>query len=668
MKTSGQTRKHCFQDAGLRGKIRFNIRTENDNQSGFTIDPKTHYLKTTGTELTSGLHKVHIEALDYGTPPKSSGFEEFTVRVGRIPPEFVGIPYNGNFSEASVRGSVVTKVQAISRSGAPVRYEILTDEVKNTFAINHLGELTLLRELDYDTAKDSDRQFSFVARAMEQVYAGLTRDVDVNLKLVNADDHLGMFKRPAERLKRQEYRPSFDPIYKIDVEDCDCATNCSYCQPGEMIYSIGDTTGFFGVTKDGGIMMIKDLDAEHTNYFCFPVYVTDSATNGRRRTSYLELTVVDVDDTPPLFPRFTYEFLIFEDAPKDQVVDVVQAFDLDLTTKPEDISYTIIRAHPFATQEYFTVGKHGVIKVFKNNNQFRGSDIYELTIIAMDEANHQSFHPPIVTIRVLDVNDHKPVFKDCKEQSIDENKPVGTLLTNLNATDKDRGVNKLIEYNLVPFQGHNFFKIDSETGEVRTTDVLDREQYDEIFVVAKATDNPGTISALRQSSYCQFVVKVRDVNDNHPKFPVESFEVNVLRTLPKGASILRVEAEDPDLGANAEIEYRILTQKVAQRQVNYIEVVEKTGEVKIKNSMLGLDLNDEITVVIKATNKEKIIGSVGGRKSETTVNIKFSTEAPPKFNQSKYIVDVRENRTAGSTVLTLKSIDVKIKNDVNIKI
>ena len=304
------------EDTGLRGKIRFNIRTENNHQSGFTIDPNTHYLKTTGTELTSGLHEVQIEALDYGTPPKSSGLAKFTVRVGRIPPEFVGTPYNRNFSEASVRGSVVTKVQAISRSGAPVRYEILTDEVKNTFAINHLGELTLLRELDYDTAKDSDRQFSFVVQATEQVYAGLTRDVDVNLKLVNADDHLGMFKRPAKRLKLQENHSPIEPIYKIDVEDCDCATNCSYCQPGEMIYSIGDTRRFFSVTKDGRIMMMKDLDAEHTNYFWFPVYVTDSATNGRRRTSYLEVTVVDVEDSPSRFPQTTYELSIFEDVPK----------------------------------------------------------------------------------------------------------------------------------------------------------------------------------------------------------------------------------------------------------------------------------------------------------------------------------------------------------------
>lgn len=218
------------EDTGLRGTTRFNIKTENNTQSGFTIDPKTHYLKTTGTKLATGVHTVQTEALDYGTPPKSSSFYRYTVRVGMNPPEFVGTPYNRNFSEASVRGSVVARVQAISRSGAPLKYEILTEDAKNTFAINHLGELTLLREIDYDTANDSDKLFSFVVRAIDQTFAGHTRDVDVNLKLVNVDDHLGKIKKPAKRLKLQErsYRTG-DEIYKVDLEDCDCARNCSHC-------------------------------------------------------------------------------------------------------------------------------------------------------------------------------------------------------------------------------------------------------------------------------------------------------------------------------------------------------------------------------------------------------------------------------------------------------
>ena len=641
------------EDTGLRGTTRFNIKTENNTHSGFTIDPKAHYLKTTGTELATGVHTVQIEALDYGSPPKSSYFYSYTVRVGRNPPEFVGTPYNHNFSEASVRGGVVTRVQAISRSGAPLKYEILTEDAKNTFAINHLGELTLLRVIDYDTANDSDKLFSFVIRAIDQTYAGHTRDVDVNLKLVNVDDHVGMIKKPAKRLELQErdYRTG-DEIYKVDVEDCDCARNCSPCQLEEVVYSIGDTGGLFEITNEGQIVIAKDLSLREKNYFCFPVFVKDRAVNGRTTTSYLEVIIEDVE-SPPKFAQTNYNFTIYEDAWKDQVVGVVQAISPDSKTEPDDIKYAIMWANPLAARGYFTVEKHGIIKISKNNDQLIGSDSYELIITAHDKSNQRSDSPVFVTISVLGVNDHKPVFRNCKERSIDENQPINTLLTSLIAIDEDRGIHKEIEYSLVPLSGHNFFKIDSNSGEVRTTQVLDREQQDEIFVIAKAADNPGKFSLLRQVSYCQFVVKVLDVNDNHPTFSVRSFEVKVLRSLPKGASVLRVEAEDPDLGANGEIEYRILTQHVGQRPGNYLEIVQGTGEVRVKNSMLTLELREEITLVIKADNKEKVIGSVSDPESETTVRVKFSTKAPPKFNQTKYTVDVPENSTAGTTVLTL---------------
>ena len=649
------------EDTGLRGTTRFNLKTENNTHSGFTIDPKAHYLKTTGTELATGVHTVQIEALDYGSPPKSSYFYSYTVRVGRNPPEFVGTPYNHNFSEASVRGSVVTRVQAISRSGAPLKYEILTEDAKNTFAINHLGELTLLREIDYDTANDSDKLFSFVVRAIDQTYAGDTRDVDVNLKLVNVDDHVGMIKKPAKRLELQErdYRTG-DEIYKVDFEDCDCARNCSHCQLEEVIYRIGDTGGLFEITNEGQIVIAKDLSLREKNYFCFPVFVKDRAVNGRTTTSYLEVIIEDVE-SPPKFAQTNYNFTIYEYAPRDQVVGVVQAISPDSKTEPDDIKYAIMWANPLAALGYFTVEEHGIIKISKNNNKLIGSDSYELKITARDKSNQRSDPPVFVTISVLDANDHKPVFRNCKKRSIDENQPVGTLLTSLIATDEDRGIHKEIEYSLVPLSGHNFFKIDSNSGEVRTTQVLDREQQDEIFVIAKAADNPGKISLLRQISYCQFVVKVLDVNDNHPAFSVRSFEVKVLRSLPKRASVLRVEAEDPDLGVNGEIEYRILTQHVGQRPGNYLEIVQGTGEVRVKNSMLTLELQEEITLVIKADNKEKVTGSVSGPESETTVRVKFSSRAPPKFNQTKYTVDVPKKSTSGTTVFTLTpEVDVNM--------
>ena len=648
-------------DNGTWGRIRFDIKTTNNNQSSFTIDPKTHYLKTTGALLKSGKHILTVEAFDCGIPPKSSGLQQILIRVGRSPPEFLDTPYSFEFSEALVRGSVVAKVQAISRSGMPIKYEILTDNVTDTFAINHLGEITLLREFDYEEATDLDKTFTFKVRATDRAYVGILKETTVRLRLVKADDHLGMFKTPP--LKRFQFTEgSFragGDIYKVDVEDCNCKEKCE-CKTGEMIYETGDTKGFFGITSSGQIRNMKDmdLDYEHQNFFFFPIRVTDPGKNGRTRTSYIEVNVLDADDTPPKFPQNTYDFWIFEDATKGQVVGIVQAEDLDPSTNPEDIAYFMMIAEPVESREYFAVGNQGVITVLKNTNQFRGYDIYELTISAFDKGFHRSDPPAVVRIHILDANDHQPVFKECKQQAVKEDQPIGTFLTNLTATDADRDVNKLIEYSLAQVKKHNFFQIDNTTGMVTTTVVLDREKYDEIFVVAKATDGGSDRSyPLRQFGYCQFIVKVLDVNDHHPIFTVQTFEVKVLRTLAKGASVLYVEAVDSDMGENAVMQYSVISQKIGQRNVSYLEVTKSTGELKVKNVMSSLDLTDEITVIVRATNKVTVVGDVLGTRSETTVKVRFTTYAPPTLTKTKYFGDIDENIRAGTTVLTLGIVE-----------
>ena len=646
-------------DSGPRGRIRFVIKTKENKQSPFTIDPKTHFLKTTGAELRAGDITVQVQALDYGIPAKESSVQDVLVRVGKNPPEFFETVYNLNFSEASVRGSVVGKVSAISRSGMPIVYEIIPDKddkvVPNTFAINQLGEITLLRKLDYDNDNDTDKSFSFHVRAIENTVQGRTNDIKVNLKLTNADDHLGMFKIPAKTLEFEEGKVSSGgDIFKVDVEDCDCKDNCQ-CQNNEMLYSIGDTKGFFDITSDGQIRNKENLDYETENYFFFPVYVTDPGTYGRTRTSYVEIIVTDVDDTAPKFPTTTHDFSIFEDAPKGQVVGVAQAEDPDPATKPEQISYKITKPNPGRGADYFEVTSQGVIKVLRNTNQFSGSDTYEMSIVATDSLGKESDPPALVTITVLDVNDHQPTFKRCESQKILEHEPVGTILTKLTATDKDRGVNQQIEYSIEKGQIYQPFKINNNTGEVSTTEVLDREKYDEIFVIAKATDGGATRSdALRQVGYCQFIVKVEDVNDHHPVFTVGEFEVTVLRTLAVGKKVLDVEAIDPDLGENAKIQYSIVRHAVGSRSDVYLEVEKDTGSLKVKNSLSSLDLTEKIVVVIRAENDKKVVGPRLDQRSETTVTVSLTKTPPPQFTEFKYVVSsVKEDIDPGSRVLTL---------------
>lgn len=54
-------------------------------------------------------------------------------------------------------------------------------------------------------------------------------------------------------------------------------------------------------------------------------------------------------------------------------------------------------------------------------------------------------------------------------------------------------------------------------------------------------------------STCLVEIKVKDVNDNSPKFPTESYDGRILENSPKGTPVIRVHANDADTGAGGEV-------------------------------------------------------------------------------------------------------------------
>ena len=92
-------------------------------------------------------------------------------------------------------------------------------------------------------------------------------------------------------------------------------------------------------------------------------------------------------------------------------------------------------------------------------------DSYELEVIARDKGTPSLSNSTRASIRVLDVNDNKPEFnKSTLVGQIYENRPVGSSVTTVVATDKDIGRNGKITYSL---NANDAFTIDSTTGEVR---------------------------------------------------------------------------------------------------------------------------------------------------------------------------------------------------------
>uniref|UniRef100_A0A8C5Q8M4 Cadherin domain-containing protein n=1 Tax=Leptobrachium leishanense TaxID=445787 RepID=A0A8C5Q8M4_9ANUR len=92
------------------------------------------------------------------------------------------------------------------------------------------------------------------------------------------------------------------------------------------------------------------------------------------------------------------------------------------------------------------------------------------------------------------------------------------------------------------------FAVDTESGMVRTLRALDRERRERYSFVA----------ATLQGEMVQVDIRIRDVNDHSPAFPVRSLRLQVSELTPPGTSFRLPAARDPDTGEHGLRGYSLL--------------------------------------------------------------------------------------------------------------
>ena len=143
------------------------------------------------------------------------------------------------------------------------------------------------------------------------------------------------------------------------------------------------------------------------------------------------------------------------------------------------------------------------------------------------------------------------------------------------AFDRDTFPFNRIVYSLDP-ASDQLFHIDPDTGRLVTRRPLDREEkaFHRAVVVARPPGTEADVAADLAASgsgaagVCAVDIVVDDVNDNRPRFrfPIAGDDTVVVRATDAagvGHVIGQVRAYDPDVGANAQLQYRLSTQSVA---------------------------------------------------------------------------------------------------------
>ena len=167
----------------------------------------------------------------------------------------------------------------------------------------------------------------------------------------------------------------------------------------------------------------------------------------------------------------------------------------------------------------------------------------------------QQFFTFQVTVVVEDINDNPPTFSpDSYAVRIDEDVATLTDIQIVSAMDDDVHQNGLERYVL---------ETPSEKFGLKVTRNLDNSLVPQLYVKSpldRETQSFYQLTVLAQdggrpqlSGKLQVNVTLGDVNDNAPRFLQSRYRVNVTETTPKDTRILKLEAEDLDIGINGRI-------------------------------------------------------------------------------------------------------------------
>ncbi|NXB25396.1 CAD19 protein, partial [Rhagologus leucostigma] len=229
----------------------------------------------------------------------------------------------------------------------------------------------------------------------------------------------------------------------------------------------------------------------------------------------------------------------------------------------------------------------------------------------------------------------EPLFVTEEQISLD---PVyiGQLRSDLDKQDGN------LKYILTGEGAGSIFVINEYNGKIYVTQKLDREKKPFYTLRAQAINRSTQFPVEPES---EFIIKVRDVNDNAPQFLDGPYVATVPEMSPEDTSVTQVtatDADDPSYGNSARLLYSLV-----QGQP-YFSVEPKTGVIRMASQM-DRETKDQYLVIIQAKD---LVGQPGAFSATATVTINLSdvNDNPPKFQQRLYYMSVSEEAPVGTTV------------------
>ncbi|XP_046358556.2 protocadherin Fat 4-like [Haliotis rufescens] len=596
-------------------------------------------LKDNLNYATASTHSLTVTATDSGTPPRST---DVTVTINVVD-DNNNTPSCSPSSTTVIQredhtGNVATLSCTDLDTGASGTLSYIIESVNavagsGSFSVDTSGAVTTTG-LDYETATSH----SIIIRVEDGAVPALSTSATVIVSVTDVNEAAPVFLGTPFNPSMAESEVVGFTILTVAATDADTANT--------VTYSLTDTTNLLIGAATGVITLKVQQDRETNPTVTVDVCATDSGTVDAIKSTCetLTLTITDVNDNLPVFNPSSYTTNVDENTAIGTTVTTVTATDAD-DLGFGTITYSIESGN---TDTVFSIAA-GVITVTDNTGlDFETTQLFTLTVRATDGGGLTS--DVIVSIGVNPINENSPTFTPASSTEIvPENSVLGHVVIDLDATDTDSGLDGQVTYSIISGSLGKFV-VDSSTGIVRVSDVLDAESVLSYTVTIQATDagtNPSTLSG----TYI-LTVSVTDVNDVAPSCTQAYYSTAITESTGPTTSVQQIACSDSDINApNNALSYA----KIAGDPGNLFDLGASTGLVSVA-AAASFDRETTASYLLNVTVTD------GGATPLSTVihvfvSITDENDNTPAFGQNPYTPSIAEDATPGSAVVTVAATD-----------
>ncbi|KAJ8410896.1 hypothetical protein AAFF_G00188530 [Aldrovandia affinis] len=495
--------------------------------------------------------------------------------------------YTASFPEDIPTNKVIVTVGATDAdvgSSAAIQYTLFGPGVEDFYLDADTGELKTASVMD----REKTPRYRLVVQATDG--GGLFCRAEIALSLLDVNDNPPAFSAAHYTASVYENTATKALLTRLQANDPDEGVN------RKVVYSLVDSAdGFFSIDKSSGIVVLeKLLDRELQPSYNVTVQASDQGAAVKLSSLVnLTITVLDVNDNPPVFERRDYLATVPEDVALGMEVLRVYAASKDIGTNAE-IYYSIRSGNERGNFQIDLM--MGTIMVSKTLD-FETCKDYFLTVEARDGGTPPLSAVTTVNINLTDVNDNAPMFsRDVYTSVVSEDATIGESVVKLMAEDLDSQVNGQILYSIVSGDRENQFFIDPITGLMKVNKELDRETVSTYSLAVRALDS----GSPTMSSTVMVNIDISDVNDNPPYFTPSNYTAVIQENKPTGTSILQLSVTDKDSSHNGPpFEFRILSGNEGNEFI-----LDQSG-VLASNQVFRRDTATEYVVQIQAKDSGK---------------------------------------------------------------